>query len=127
ADKIDRYIFDIDPAVLAAKLKGALAAEHHLAALSTGPTYLTGPTSIEDPALTCFEVDDVLPFDIRTLSQYLHARNVGTLEIKKRGTDIDPDKLRRTLKLRGNNTATLLIAQFAGRATAILAHRINVC
>src|SRR3954470_4768283 len=83
--KVDRYVFDIDPAILAAKLKGALAAEHNLAALSTGPTYLTGPNAIADAALACFEVDDVIPFDIRTLSQYLHARSIGTLEIKKRG------------------------------------------
>jgi hypothetical protein len=127
AEKIERYIFDIDPAVLAAKLKGALAAEHQLAALSIGPTYLTGPKLIDDPALSTFEVDDVLNFDIRTLSQYLQARNIGILEIKKRGTDVDAENLRRTLKLRGNNAATLLITQVAGRATAVLAHRTSVC
>ena len=33
--------------------------------------------------------------------------SIGQLEIKKRGVDIDPEKLRRDLKLRGDNAATL--------------------
>jgi hypothetical protein len=122
-DKPNRYIFDVDPAILAAKLKGALAAEHNLSALSYGPTYLTGPQAIADPALACFEVDDVAPFHITKLAKWLRARNIGQLEIKKRGVDVDPEKLRRDLKLRGNNAATLLITAVAARPTAILAHR----
>jgi hypothetical protein len=35
-----------------------------------------------------------------------------------------PEKLRRELKLRGDNAATLLITKVAGRPTAILAHRV---
>ena len=50
----------------------------------------------------------------------------ATLEIKKRGVDIDPEKLRRDLKLRGDNAATLLITRIAGRATAILAMRLHL-
>ena len=42
--------FDVDPAVTAARLTGALAAEHNLAALAAGSTYLTGPTAIDDAA-----------------------------------------------------------------------------
>ena len=50
---------------------------------------------------------------------------IGQLEIKKRGVDIDPEKLRRELKLRGDNAATLLITRVAGRPTAILAQRVG--
>jgi SAM-dependent methyltransferase len=119
-----RYVFDIDPAVLAARLTGALAAEHNLTALSPGPTYLTGNFPITDPALAQFEVDEILPFRHRQLADLLCARHIGQLEIKKRGVDLDPEKLRRDLKLRGPNAATLLITKIATRSTAILAHRI---
>jgi hypothetical protein len=121
----NRYIFDIDPAVLAAKLKGVLAAEHQLSALSAGPTYLTADHPITDPALACFAVEDVLPFRVDKLAKYLRNRNVGQLEIKKRGVDLDLEKLRHDLKLRGDNTATLLITPIAGRPTAILAQRVS--
>ena len=122
----NRYIFDLDPAVLAAKLKGVLAAEHQLSALSAGPTYLTGDHPIADPALACFAVEDVLPFRLDKLAKYLRKRNVGQLEIKKRGVDLDPEKLRGDLKLRGDNAATLLITPIATRTTAILAQRVTM-
>ena len=110
--------------MLAAHLKGNLAAVHKLNALDAGPTYLTGDTPIADAALTCFQVDDILPLRTPSLAKYLRDRQVGQLEIKKRGVDMVPEKLRRELKLRGDNAATLLIAKVAGRPTAIFAHRL---
>ena len=126
AHSVERFIFDIDPAVTAARLTGTLAAEHILRALAAGPTYLTGPRAITtDAALACFEVEEVLPFRTRTLASLLRDRHIGQLEIKKRGVDTDPEKLRRDLKLRGDNAATLLITLIAGRPTAILAKRVS--
>jgi hypothetical protein len=124
ASQVDQFIFDIDPAVLAAHLKATLAAEHNLSGLSHGPTYLTGPAPISDPALTSFQVDGVHPFRTKSLVSHLRDHRVGQLEIKKRGVDITPEKLRRELKLRGDNASTLLITPIAGRTTAILAHRV---
>lgn len=121
-----RYLFDVDPAVLAAHLAGTLATEQNLQALSAGPTYLTGSNPItNDAALACFEVQDILPMRTRSLAQHLRAKNIGQLEIKKRGTDITPESLRRDLKLQGDNAATLLITNIAGRPTAILATRLG--
>jgi hypothetical protein len=120
-----RYVFDIDPAVRAAHLTGALAAEHSLAALSAGPTYLTGDLVIDDDLLSCFRVEVVLPLRVRLLAEYLRARSIGRLEIKKRGVDTAPEKLRRDLKLRGDNSATLLITNIAGRPASILTLRVS--
>jgi hypothetical protein len=125
ANSPERFVFDIDAAVLAAHLKGVLAAERELRALSAGPTYLTGRTAVTDSALTGFEVTDVLPFDKRRLAQHLNHLGIGTLEIKKRGVDLNPEILRRQFKLRGDNAATLLVTPLAGRATAILARRLS--
>jgi hypothetical protein len=121
---LENYIFDVDPAVLAAHLKGTLAAECNLSALGQGSTYLTGSAPIRDAALDCFQVHEVLPLRIGSLAKHLRERNIGRLEIKKRGVDVDPDRLRRELKLRGNNSATLLITSIAGRPAAILAQRL---
>jgi len=124
-DKPDRYVFDIDAAVLAAKLKGALAAEHELNALGAGPTYLTGPQRVTDAALAAFEVEDVMPQKTRLLAEHLRARKIGTLEVKKRGVEVDPEKLRKELRLSGDDSATLLITQIAGRTAAIVARRLT--
>jgi hypothetical protein len=122
--RLENYIFDVDPAVLAAHLKGTLAAECNLSALGQGSTYLTGSAPLRDAALDCFQVNEVLPLRIGSLAKHFRERKIGRLEIKKRGVDVDPDRLRRELKLRGNNSATLLITSIAGRPAAILAHRL---
>ncbi len=124
APQIDRYVFDPDPAVMAARLKGALAAEHNLSAIAAGPTYLTGPKPITDAALACFEVLDVLPLRTRSVADYLHERYIGRLEIKTRGVETDPQKLRRDLKLRGDESATLLLTSIGRRQLAIVARRV---
>jgi hypothetical protein len=67
----------------------------------------------------------VLPLRVRSIAQHLRERGIGRLEIMKRGVDIDPEKLRRELKLLGDNAATLLITQIAGRSAAIVAQRIS--
>jgi SAM-dependent methyltransferase len=124
-ERLDRFVFEPDPAVLAARLTGALAAEHNLSALAAGPTYLTGPQTVADEALASFEVEDVLPLRIRELSRHLRERGVGRLEIKKRGVEVEPEQLRRQLKLRGDRAATLLVTRVAGRPAAIVVHRVS--
>jgi hypothetical protein len=74
--------------------------------------------------LACFEVAEVMPLQTRKLAHYLRERAVGKLEIKKRGVDLTPEQLRRELKLRGDDAATLLICRVGGRPTAIVARRI---
>ncbi len=122
---IREYVFDIDSAVLAAKLQGVLAAEHGLSACGSGASYLTGAAPINDLALVCFRVLDVLPYETRRISKYLAERNVGTLEIKKRGVDLDPDRFRRELKLRGTNALTLLVTNAGQRIVAVVAERAS--
>lgn len=120
---IGRYLFEPDAAVLAADLGATLAAEHGLEAISTGVAYWTGDAPIVDPALACFEVLEFLPFRVKPVAAVLRARNIGQLEIKKRGVALDPAALRRQLKLKGDEAATLLLAPIAKRVTAVLARR----
>jgi hypothetical protein len=124
ADRIGGYLFEPDAAVLAAKLEGALAGEHALAAVAPGIAYWTGDRAIADPALACFEVREVLPFRLKPLKAWLRARDIGRLEIKKRGVDHDPAELRRQLGLSGSQPATLLLMSIERRVTAILATRV---
>jgi hypothetical protein len=124
SDEFGDYVSDIDPAIRAAHLQGALAAELNLSALAAGPSYLTGTSPIIDATVSVFKIENVLPLRVRTISQHLRERGIGRLEIKKRGVDIDPETLRRKLKLRGNNAATLLITPIGGRPAAIVAQRI---
>ena len=72
---------------------------------------LRTPVQGSTPFATCFRVLDVLPFDEKVLRAWVRERGIGTLEIKKRGTDVTPEQLRRQLKPSGPNRATLIVTR----------------
>jgi len=117
------YIYDTDPAIRAADLTGALAEQFELGAISSGASYLTADRLVEHPLLTCFRVVDQLPLREKPLANHLRSLGIGRLEIKKRGVDHDPERLRRRLKLQGEMSATLLLTRQGEREIAILVQR----
>ena len=120
-----RYVFEPHAAVLAAKLTSALCAEHGLAAVSTAAAYLTSDSLVADAALDAFEVGDVLPFDRKRLKAYCREHHLGRLEVKKRGVQIEPNRLVRELGSSGDEQAVILLAPVSGRVVAIVARRVR--
>jgi hypothetical protein len=114
-----------DVAVLAAQLAGTLAAKHGLLALAGGATYLTGPQLLDDPLVACFEVEEVLPLDLKKLKSWLRERGVGQLEVKVRGVQQDPAVVRKKLGLEGPHAKTLLLTRIGARHAAIVARRAS--
>lgn len=122
-DSVSQFIYDTDPAIRAAGLTGAIANAEGLMALGEGGSYLTGATTAEHPLLTRFEVREVLPLRADKIGQHLRSLNIGRVEIKKRGVDIEPERLRQQLKLSGDQAATLLLTRVGAREIAVLAQR----
>lgn len=123
AEETGRFVFEPDATVLAAELAGAVAQHYELAALHPAVPYFTADEPVDDPILQCFEVNDVLPFDRKRLRSLLHERGVGRLEIKTRGIEERPERIRRDLRLRGDDEAVLLLVRLGKRVTAIVARR----
>ncbi|REK12469.1 MAG: SAM-dependent methyltransferase, partial [Planctomycetota bacterium] len=119
AREIARYVYEPDAAVLAAKLTAALAAEHAFAAVAPGVPYWTASQQIDDPMLACFEVEEVLPLDVKKLKALVRDADLGSLEIKVRGVDVDPADLRKRLRPTGERPATLLLFRGPQRAHAL--------
>lgn len=124
ADRVDRFLFEPHAAVLAARLAGDLAARYDLRAVSADKGYVTGDRRLDEPAFTAFEITDTMPFDMKRLKAALRARKLGRLEIKKRCLDIDPEAVRRQLRVPGDERGILLLTRFRDRALAILARRV---
>ena len=78
---------------------------------------------VNDPLVSRFEVDAVLPFDLKRVKRALVERNVGRLEIKKRAVDIVPEALMKKLKLKGDNQAVLFLFPMGRHITAVIAKR----
>lgn len=118
------YLYEPDGAIIRARLIGDLARANGAWMLSEGIAYLTADREFETPFARGFRVIERLPADERHLRQALHSRGVGTLEIKKRGVDVDPAALRTRLKLKGESTATVVLTREEGRHVALLVERL---
>jgi SAM-dependent methyltransferase len=122
------FIGDADGAVRAAKLQSTLASQLGLTLIGSSNGFFfrdEPPSDAQSSLITWFQVDETLPFDRKKLKRFLREREIGVLEIKTRNLDIDIDRLRVELQLRGENSATLLGTKCGSRAVAILARRIN--
>lgn len=122
---IGRFVYEPDAAILAARLVGQLAQKLGLARIAPDIAYLTSDKPIDDRGLAAFQVEEVLPFRIKHLKEILRARGIGDLEIKKRGVDLEPDRLRRQLAGPGLEAATIIVTRAGDRTVAILARRMN--
>ncbi|MCY7324519.1 MAG: class I SAM-dependent methyltransferase [Microbacteriaceae bacterium] len=120
---LGQFVYEPDGAVIRARLIGDLARQIGASMLSTGIAYLTADELVPTPFARAFKVIEVLPFDERTLKRELAARGIGTLEIKKRGVDVDPAQLRKKLALKGAASGTLIVTRVAGRHCALLVER----
>jgi hypothetical protein len=119
-----RYFYEAHSAVLAAGLTATLGVRHGLSDLNR-IGYLTADHLVRDPALAAFEVLDQLPFNRKTLASWCRARDIGILEVKVRGLDLVPDRIRRELHLpQGQESATVLIWRNAAGSWATLAKRV---
>ena len=87
--------------------------------------YLTSDEPVDTPYATTFAVDEVLPYDLKVLRRWVRAHGVGTLEIKRRGLEVDPALLRRQLKPAGTASATLVLSRTPGGAVALVVHRMQ--
>ncbi|WP_345439406.1 class I SAM-dependent methyltransferase [Microbacterium gilvum] len=118
------FLHEPEGAVIRARLVGDVARSLQAGPVASGIAYLTGDAPLTTPFVTSFRVRETLPADTKALAKALRARGIGTLEIKKRGVDLDPAELRKKLNLRGEESATLIVTRIDGRRTAILADRV---
>lgn len=117
------YLYEPDGSVIRARLIGDLARELDAGMLSPGIAYLTGDTAVETPFAARFRILERFTLDEKKLKRELKARGIGTLEVKKRGVDIDPATFRKKMSLSGKNAATLFLTRIDGQHAAILAER----
>ncbi len=120
AGPVGRYLLEPDGAVIRAHLVAELADLVDGRLLDPTIAYLTTDTAPATPFGSAYEVTDVLPFGVKRLRTLLRARGVGHLTVKKRGTAVTPEELRRQLRLRGDGTATVVLTRVAGEQTVLV-------
>jgi len=122
--ELGEFVHEPDGAVIRARLIGEVGRALDAGMLAPGIAYLTSDAALTSPFVSSFRVREQLPADPKKLAQALRARGIGTLEIKKRGVDVDPAVLRKKLALRGDSSATLILTRVGSKRLALLADRV---
>lgn len=116
AGPIGRFLIDPDGAIVRAGLVRHYAAREGLHQIDPRIAYLTGERLPE--GTSGFEFIEIVP--MKKLKAAMAAHDVGSLEILVRGQDVDPDQLRKKLKLKGSTAKTLVVTRIGAKGVAVL-------
>ncbi|WP_214108753.1 class I SAM-dependent methyltransferase [Acrocarpospora catenulata] len=118
---IGRYLYDPDGAAVRAHLVAEVAQIITGRLIDPQIAYITSDSPARSPWVSGYEVEEVMPFSLKRLRAALRDRHVGSVTIKKRGSAVDVERLRRDLRLHGDNTRVVLLTRLGNRPIAILA------
>ncbi|MFG3205937.1 methyltransferase domain-containing protein [Streptomyces sp. NPDC048192] len=119
---VGRYLYEPDGAVIRAHLVAEVAEQLDGGLIDPTIAYVTADELRPTPYASAYEITDHLPFNVKKLKALLREREVGTLTVKKRGSAVEPEELRRKVKPQGPNAATVFLTRVAG-APAMLVGR----
>ncbi|HJY43432.1 MAG TPA: methyltransferase domain-containing protein [Propionibacteriaceae bacterium] len=117
------YLYEPAGAVIRAGVMAELGAQLDAGVLDPQIAYLTSDRLCSTPFAAAFEVRQQLPFHLKALRTWVREAQIGVLEIKKRGVDIDPAELRRRLRLAGPRSATMVMTRTPSGAIAVIVER----
>lgn len=115
------FLYEPDPAILRAGLVHQLGQMLNAFQMDDDIAYLTAEQRMETPFARCWEIEDWMPFQLKRLRAYLHARRIGKVIIKKRGSPLQPEALQHALRLRGDEERVLFLTHLRGRPIVVIA------
>ncbi|MDI9831737.1 methyltransferase domain-containing protein [Streptomyces sp. KAU_LT] len=119
---VGRYLYEPDGAVIRAHLVAEVAESLDGGLVDATIAYITADELRPTPYAAAYEITDRLPFNVKRLKAMLRERGVGTLTVKKRGSAVEPEELRRKVKPQGPNAATVFLTRVAGAPTMLVGH-----
>ncbi|MCA9791760.1 MAG: hypothetical protein KC910_08190, partial [Candidatus Eremiobacteraeota bacterium] len=117
------YLFEPEPALVRARALTGLCRQLEAHLVDADIAYLVGPRPAQGELFSTFAIEAVLPAREKALRAELRKREIGQLEIKKRGVELDPDQFRKRLKPSGPNQGVLLVFRKGRGRLAVLARR----
>ena len=117
---VARYLYEPDGAVIRAHLVAEAASAVGGTLIDETIAYVTADRLCPTPYATAYEISDVLPFNLKRLKALLRERGVGTLTVKKRGSAVEPEEVRRRVRPQGPHAATVLLTRVAGAPSMLI-------
>ncbi|MFD5801675.1 methyltransferase domain-containing protein [Streptomyces sp. NPDC127020] len=120
-----RYLYEPDGAVIRAHLVAEVAEQVGGGLLDATIAYVTADELLPTQYATAYEITDLMPFNVKKLKALLRERRVGTLTVKKRGSAVEPEELRRKVRPQGPNAATVFMTRVAGAPTMLVGQPVR--
>ncbi|MEU6777279.1 class I SAM-dependent methyltransferase [Streptomyces sp. NPDC046759] len=117
---VGHYLYEPDGAVIRAHLVAEVAEQLDGGLIDPTIAYVTADERRPTPYASAYEITDQLPFNVKKLKALLREREVGTLTVKKRGSAVEPEELRKKVKPQGPNAATVFLTRVAGAPTMLV-------
>ncbi len=114
-DQLGSYLYEPDRAVIRAGLSDALALAVDGAELDVGVGYVSSDRAVDVSWAHRYSVLEAMPWNAKAVRSWLRDRDVGSLTIKKRGVSLDPEVVRRQLRPRGSQEATIVLTRIASQ------------
>jgi hypothetical protein len=122
---VEGYLYEPDGAVIRAGLVADVALQLGGHLLDEHIAYICAPELQDTPFAKAYKVLDVMPFNVKALKSWVKDQGIGVLDIKKRGTAVTPEELRKQLlpggsaKHKGKKSATLVLTRIGEDRVAI--------
>jgi hypothetical protein len=128
---VEGYLYEPDVAVIRAGLVADVALQLGGHLVDKHIAYICAPELVDTPFARPYKVLEVMPFNVKALKAWVKQHDIGVLDIKKRGTSVTPEELRKQLlpggknsgksggKGTGKKTATLVLTRIGEDRVAI--------
>jgi len=119
---VGSWLYEPDRALLRAGLVGAVTAAVDGAELDEGVGYVSSSRAEDVPFARRYVVVEAMPFNVKALRGWLRDHGYDRLTVKKRGVAVDPDLLRRQLRLpvKGSSEATVVLTRVRSNSVALV-------
>lgn len=121
------YLYEPDGAVIRAGLVADLALQLGGHLVDEHIAYICAPELADTPFARAYKVLEVMPYSVKGLKAWVKQNGISVLDIKKRGTSVTPEELRKQLlpagkssgKNTGKKTATLVLTRIGDERVAV--------
>jgi SAM-dependent methyltransferase len=115
------WVYDPDPAVVAAHLIPELAELLNACQLHPRIAYLTSDVLVQTPFARAYQVLEHFAYSRKRLFERLRVLKAGGITVKKRGVAVEPQQLTRLWKPAGDRAVTVLLYRSDAGVMAVLA------
>ena len=99
------YLYEPDGAVIRAGLVADVALQLGGHLLDEHIAYICAPELVDTPFARAYKVLEVMPYNVKALKAWVKENGITVLDIKKRGTSVTPEELRKQLFAGGKAAA----------------------